>query len=40
LKYPAAYTITTSGLTVSTSTDGDFKVTQITAGTGNVSWAA
>lgn len=28
-----------AGLTGSTATDGDFKVTTITAGTGNVSWA-
>jgi hypothetical protein len=28
-----------SGLTGSTATDGSYKVTTITAGTGNVSWA-
>jgi hypothetical protein len=28
-----------AGLTGSTATDGSFKVTTITAGTGNVSWA-
>jgi hypothetical protein len=28
-----------AGLTGSTSTDGSYKVTTITAGTGNVSWA-
>jgi hypothetical protein len=41
LRYPSAFTITIgAGLTGSTSTDGDFNVTTITAGTGNVSWAA
>jgi hypothetical protein len=41
LRYPAAYTITIgAGLTGSTSTVGGNKVTTITAGTGNVSWAA
>jgi hypothetical protein len=41
LRYPAAYTITIgSGLTGSTSTVGENKVTTITAGTGNISWAA
>jgi hypothetical protein len=40
LRYPATYTITIgAGLTGSTATDGDYKVTTITAGTGNVSWA-
>jgi hypothetical protein len=41
LRYPAAYTITIgAGLTGSTATVGTNKVTTITAGTGNVSWAA
>jgi hypothetical protein len=41
LKYPADYTITIgAGLTGSTSTVGTEKITTITAGTGNVSWAA
>jgi hypothetical protein len=41
LRYPASYTITIgAGLTGSTATVGDNKVTTITAGTGNVSWAA
>jgi hypothetical protein len=41
LKYPDAYTITIgAGLTGSTaSPSGGFKVSTITAGTGNVSWA-
>jgi hypothetical protein len=41
LKYPDAYTITIgAGLTGSTpSPSGGFKVTTITAGTGNVSFA-
>jgi hypothetical protein len=40
LRYPASYTITIgAGLTGSTSTVGTNKVTSITAGTGNVSWA-
>jgi hypothetical protein len=41
LRYPTASgTITIgAGLTGSTATDGSFKVTTITAGTGNVSWA-
>ena len=35
IKYPDAYTLTASaGLTTSTGTSGDFKVTSITAGTG------
>jgi hypothetical protein len=39
LRYPAAFTITIgAGLTGSTATDGGFKVSTITAGTGNVSW--
>ena len=41
LKYTSSFTITIgAGLTGSTVTDGSFKVTTITAGTGNVSWAA
>jgi hypothetical protein len=41
LRYPTDYTITIgAGLTGSTATDGSFKVTTITNGTGNVSWAA
>jgi hypothetical protein len=40
LSYPSDYTITIgAGLTGSTSTVGDNKVTTLTAGTGNVSWA-
>jgi hypothetical protein len=41
LRFPtAAGTITIgAGLTGSTATDGSYKVTTITAGTGNVSWA-
>ena len=40
LRYPSAYTITIgAGLTGSTSTVGSNKVTTITAGSGNVSWA-
>jgi hypothetical protein len=41
LRYPASLTITIgAGLTGSTSTVGANKVTTITQGTGNVSWAA
>jgi hypothetical protein len=41
LSYPSAFTITIgAGLTGSTSTVGSNKVTTITQGTGNVSWAA
>ena len=41
LRYPSAHTITLGGgLTGSTATVGANKVTTITAGTGNVSWAA
>jgi hypothetical protein len=41
LKYPSAYTITIgAGLTGTTATVGANKVTTITQGTGNVSWAA
>jgi hypothetical protein len=40
LRYPAANTITVgAGLTGSTATDGSFKVTTLTAGSGNVSWS-
>jgi hypothetical protein len=40
MRYSDAYTITIGGgLTGSTATDGSNKVTTITAGTGNVSWA-
>jgi hypothetical protein len=39
LRYPNTNTITIgAGLTGSTATDGSFKVSTITAGTGNVSW--
>jgi hypothetical protein len=41
LRYPDSLTITIgAGLTGTTSTVGAEKVTTITAGTGNVSWAA
>jgi hypothetical protein len=41
LRYPNTLTITVgAGLTGSTTTTGSDKVTTITAGTGNVSWAA
>ena len=40
LRYPSSNTITIgAGLTGSTATDGSFKVTSLTAGTGNVSFA-
>jgi hypothetical protein len=40
LRYPAAYTLTIgAGVTGSTATVGINKVTTITAGAGNVSWA-
>jgi|694.fasta_scaffold104473_2 hypothetical protein len=40
LKYPDAYTVTTSGLTATTaSPSGGFKVTSITAGTGTVTFS-
>jgi hypothetical protein len=40
LRYPNTFTITIgAGLTGSTATDGSNKVTTITVGTGNVSWA-
>ena len=39
-KYSTARTITIgAGLTGSTATVGSYKITTITAGTGNVSWA-
>jgi hypothetical protein len=41
MRYPSHYTITIgAGLTGSTATVGEDKVTTITLGTGNVSWAA
>jgi hypothetical protein len=41
LRYPSTFTITIgAGLTGSTATVGANRVTTITAGTGNVSWAA
>jgi hypothetical protein len=41
LSYPDAFTITIgAGLTGTTTTSGSNKITTITAGTGNVSWAA
>jgi hypothetical protein len=40
LRYPSSRTITVgAGLTSNTNTVGNNKVTKITAGTGNVSWA-
>jgi hypothetical protein len=40
LRYPDTRTITIgAGLTGSTATDGSSKVTTLTAGSGNVSWA-
>ena len=40
LRYPDSYTITIgAGLTGTTTTVGSNKVTTITAGSGNVSWA-
>jgi hypothetical protein len=39
LRYPNTFTITTTGLTVSTATVSTDKVTTITAGTGNVYWS-
>jgi hypothetical protein len=40
LSYPNSKTITIgAGLTGSTTTSGSNKITTITAGTGNVSWA-
>jgi hypothetical protein len=42
LRYSNAFTISNpgGGLTFTTATDGDAKVTTFTAGTGNVSFAA
>jgi hypothetical protein len=41
LRYPRIYTIGGgTGLTFSTSTDGAFKVTSFTAGTGSISFTA
>jgi hypothetical protein len=40
VRYPSTYTITIgAGLTGSTATSGSNKVTTITAGSGNLSWA-
>ena len=39
LRYPNTYTISQSGLTLSTATDGSDKVTTITQGTGTVSFS-
>jgi len=40
LRYENAFTITIgAGLTGSTAPDGAYRVTTITAGTGNVSWS-
>jgi hypothetical protein len=39
LRYPNTYTISQTGLTLTTATVGDDKVTTITAGTGTVSWS-
>jgi len=39
LRYANTYSISQTGLTVSTITQGDNKVSIITAGTGNVSWS-
>jgi hypothetical protein len=39
LRYPNTYTINTTGLTASTVTSGSNKVTTITGGSGNISWA-
>jgi hypothetical protein len=41
LRYPDAYTISNpgGGLTFTTATDGDDKVTTFTAGTGNIEFA-
>jgi hypothetical protein len=38
LKYPDTFTISQSGLTLSTSSSSGFKITTVTAGTGTVSW--
>jgi len=39
IRYPSDYTISQTGLTLTTATDGSDKVTTITAGTGTVSWS-
>ena len=39
LRYPNTFTISQTGLTLSTATDGSDSVTTITAGTGTVSWS-
>ena len=39
LRYPNTYTISQSGMTLSTATDGSDKVTTITAGTGTISFS-
>jgi len=41
LRYPDTYTISNpgGGLTFTTATDGNFKVTTFTAGTGNIEFA-
>jgi hypothetical protein len=40
LRYPLFYNITIgAGLTANTTTSSGYKVTKITAGTGNVSWS-
>ena len=39
LRYPNTYTISQSGMTLTTATDGSDKVTTITAGTGTVSFS-
>jgi hypothetical protein len=36
LRYPDTYTLSATGVTVSTTTSGGFKTTKITAGTGTV----
>jgi hypothetical protein len=38
LKYPVMYTLTITGLTNTTTTAGNFKITTLTAGTGNISF--
>jgi hypothetical protein len=41
LRYPSPFVISNpgGGLTFTTATDGDFKVTTFTAGTGNIQFA-
>jgi len=39
LRYPNTYTISNTGMTLSTATDGSDKVTTITAGTGTISFS-